>query len=287
MNGIAFRAVHRTDTSELMQLLEPPPLEEERSVPARGTHLIERSQSYEDAFSAFRFNSCLTRPEVFSIFTDVRAENEKILLLKPFNHVAKSTRVDDFGKLQRDATDAVAAKLKKEWPRFVVTCLRQHLRHVRKGWYNLEESSDDIYKKSKLRQFLRCLNLMMEACMRTLLTNSVKEYAAFLKACTASEVTVEDCSTVTNDDKFRRPPLFAVDLAVEGEGPEQTWTYSSSLESFVNVPLERFNDLMAQTQSITRVERVVMRNLFWSFEPVMKSVHPSEDWVRPRREKWT
>ena len=92
---------------------------------------------------------------------------------------------------------------------------------MRKGWYNLEESSDDIYKKSKLRQFLRCLNLMMEACMRTLLTNSVKEYAAFLKACTATEVTVEDCSTVTNDDKFRRPPLFAVDLAVEGEGPNR------------------------------------------------------------------
>ena len=97
----------------------------------------EVPQSYEDAFASFRFQSCLTRPEVFSIITDVRAENEKILLLKPFNHVAKSTRVDDFGKLQRDATDAVAAKLKKEWPRFVVTCLRQHLRDVRKGWCGL------------------------------------------------------------------------------------------------------------------------------------------------------
>ena len=67
------------------------------------------------------------------------------------------------------------------------------------------------------------------------------------------------------------------------EGTE--FTYSSPLESFVNVPLERFNDLMTQTQSITRVERVVMRNLFWSFEPVMKSVHPSEDWVSVLREE--
>ena len=133
MNGIAFRAVHKADTSELMQLLEPPPLSEERSVPERGTHEIERSQSYKDAFASFRFQSCLTRPEVFAIITDVRAENEKMLLLKPFNHVAKSTRVDDFGKLQRDATDAVAVKLKKEWPRYVTTCLRQHLRHVTKG----------------------------------------------------------------------------------------------------------------------------------------------------------
>ena len=117
--------------------------------------------------------------------------------------------------------------------------------------------------------------------MRTLLTNSVNEYASFLKACTATTVTVTDCNTVTNDSNFRRPPLFAVDLAVE----DSEFTYSSPLDSFINVPLERFDDLMRQTQAITRVERVVMRNLFWSFEPVMKSVHPSEDWVLTRREK--
>ena len=117
--------------------------------------------------------------------------------------------------------------------------------------------------------------------MRTLLTNSVNDYAAFLKACTASVVTVTDCNTVTNDASFRRPPLFAVDLAVE----DSQFTYSSPLDSFINVPLERFDDLMRQTQSITRVERVVMRNLFWSFEPVMKSVHPSEDWVPTQRGK--
>ena len=69
LNGIAFRAVHKADAgNELMQLLEPPPLEQERPPPERGTHLIERSQSYDDAFAAFRFQSCLTRPEVFSIF---------------------------------------------------------------------------------------------------------------------------------------------------------------------------------------------------------------------------
>ena len=150
LNGIAFRAVHKTDTSELMQLLQPPALENERPPPARGTHLIERSQSYKDAFAAFRFQSCLTRPEVFAIITDVRAENEKMLLLKPFNHVQKSTRVDDFGKLQRDATDAVAVKLKKEWPRYVTTCLRQHLRHVTKGAdsaSNLNFGKVDVYTR--------------------------------------------------------------------------------------------------------------------------------------------
>jgi hypothetical protein len=115
--------------------------------------------------------------------------------------------------------------------------------------------------------------------MRTLLTNSVNDYAAFLKTCTQTQVTVQDCNAVANDASFRRPPLFAVDLAVEDEA----FTYSSPLESFVTIPLERFDDLMRQTQSIARVERVVMRNLFWSFEPVMKSVHPSEDWALTRR----
>ena len=115
--------------------------------------------------------------------------------------------------------------------------------------------------------------------MRTLLTNSVNDYAAFLKTCTQTQVTVTDCNAVANDASFRRPPLFAVDLAVE----DSNFTYSSPLESFVNVPLERFNDLMTQTQTIARVEREVMRNLFWSFEPVMKSVHESEDWAPTRR----
>ena len=79
-----------------------------------------------------------------------------------------------------------------------------------------------------------------QACMRTLLTNSVNEYASFLKTCTQTQVTVQDCSTVTNDSKFRRPPLFAVDLAVE----DDAFTYSSKLESFINVPLERFDDTL-------------------------------------------
>ena len=39
----------------------------------------------------------------------------------------------------------------------VVCCRRRRTRRRRKSL-----TSDDIYKKSKLRQFLRCLNLMME-----------------------------------------------------------------------------------------------------------------------------
>ena len=174
----------------------------------------------------------------------------------------------------------------------MTTCLRQHLRHVTKG----ADSASNLNLPESRRWRLDAVDAAAwesmclvsdhgvratQACMRTLLTNSVNEYSAFLKACTASQVDVVDCSTVTNDSKFRRPPLFAVDLAVE----DSEFTYSSKLESFVNVPLERFDDLMRQTQAITRVERVVMRNLFWSFEPVMKSVHPSEDWVLTRREK--
>jgi hypothetical protein len=34
-----------------------------------------------------------------------------------------------------------------------------------------------------------------------------------------------------------------------------------------------------------QVERLVMANLFWSHDPVMASVHQSEDWVLQLREK--
>jgi dynein heavy chain len=283
MNGIAFRACHHAEgsTNELLKSMVLPEVEARIKAPARGTYSFERAATYDEAFAAFGFNSCLTRQEVFKIFTDVRQQNLKLLELQPFNHVSKSTRVDDFGKLQSDATDQVALKLQKDWPKSIVMTIRHHLKHVTKGWYNLEESSDDIYNKSKLRQFLRCLNMMMESAMRSLLTSAVTEYAAFLMKSCACDVAVEDCLKVTNKKEGTRKPLFAVDLSWH----ENALGYSSPLESFVKVPLERFDDLMRQTQSITRVERVVMRNLFWSYNPMMAAVHPSEAWVGALRKE--
>lgn len=38
------------------------------------------------------------------------------------------------------------------------------------------------------------------------------------------------------------------------------------------------------TQNMVRVERRVMKKLFWSHDPVMSSVYVSEDWVQHLRD---
>ena len=40
-----------------------------------------------------------------------------------------------------------------------------------------------------------------------------------------------------------------------------------------------FAQALGSLQNITQVERLVMTELFWSREPLLGSVHPSEPWV--------
>ena len=43
--------------------------------------------------------------------------------------------------------------------------------------------------------------------------------------------------------------------------------------------LKQFDQAISSIQNITRIERRVMKKLFWSFDPVMHTVHQTESWV--------
>ena len=73
--------------------------------------------------------------------------------------------------------------------------------------------------------------------------------------------------------------MFLIDIVIVGEGDEKTLGYSSNLAAFEEIPLKHFDQAIIQTQSIVQVERRVMTRLFWSHDPIMTSVHPTEQWV--------
>lgn len=56
----------------------------------------------------------------------------------------------------------------------------------------------------------------------------------------------------------------------------QFFCYVFSLCSLLAYELD---DVLSVLQGITTVERQVMTGLFWPKEPVLPSIHPSEDWV--------
>lgn len=174
------------------------------------------------------------------------------------------------------------------------------LKDIQKGWFNLEESNTEVYSFSKLKKFLGFINFVMQDTMRLAVQSGLEKYKNFiLKACephvkmtSTSDVALDYTCNNTVDPaaaaaRAKKPPLFLLDLATTEPTPEKplsTFCYSSTPESFTDSVLQYFDKSLGSSQKLTRVERKVMKNLFWSRDPIMTAVHPTEAWVVSYRE---
>ena len=66
--------------------------------------------------------------------------------------------------------------------------VRHHLRDVKKGWFNVEESSLEVYNFSKIRKFMVRINFAAEDTLRDLCYKSTSGYCAMIGNFCPSEV---------------------------------------------------------------------------------------------------
>lgn len=180
MNKITFDAWLRANprhsmVQDLVLPAPPPP----RAVPKRGvidlpfhatasSHAVFRgtlevpASGYDDKAHAFSFNSFLTKPELIKICVALRSECLKVLSLSFFSLISKSVRLEEFTNLQSVATTATSANLKDAWPSAVHNHIRSNLKDMKKGWFNLDETNNEVYAFSKLRKFLTFVNFAMQ-----------------------------------------------------------------------------------------------------------------------------
>ena len=59
--------------------------------------------------------------------------------------------------------------------------VRHHLRDVKKGWFNIEESSLEVYNFSKIRKFMVRINFIAEDALRDLCYKSTSGYCAMIE----------------------------------------------------------------------------------------------------------
>ena len=166
------------------------------------------------------------------------------------------------------------------WASNVISHIRASLKDVKKGWFNLEETSDEVYGFSKLKKFLMFLNFNMEDAMRTLIKKSLTEFTQHMvEACatTVSVMAVNDVAVSAGLAGSGQLPLFQVDLVSVGQGASAVFDYSTPIESFLDTPLSFFDQAIRLTQNITQIERKVMVKLFWSDNPKMASVQSALD----------
>jgi len=254
--------------------------------------------SFTDAKNAFCFNSFLTKSEIIKAVVNVRAECSKVVNLKMFSLITKSTRLEEFANSQNTTINAAGLYLKDTWTSNVINHVKNQLKDVQKGWFNLEETNTEVYNFSKLKKFLCYLNFSMQDSMRYSMEESLGKYRKYIEHACLPLVSIESRSKVDVDFsgggkldaeqreiRAKRNPLFLVDLVVENEGKEAMFGFSSKSSAFVDSVLQYFDKSLSVVLKLTRIERRVMKNLFWSREPVMTTVHPSEDWVCDHRAK--
>jgi len=157
------------------------------------------------------------------------------------------------------------------------------------------------------------INFAMEDSLRDLMYRMVSDYTKLMKQFCPDSVEVLSNDTVTvKGGKF---PLFTVDLkfvnAVTGGGqlshntainnqsainhaastgapPSNTpakFVYSASVETLFNAIMTPFDQSFKNFKDITKVERRVMKKLFWAYDPMVSCPHVSEKWAQDLREK--
>jgi hypothetical protein len=80
-----------------------------------------------------------------------------------------------------------------------------------------------------------------------------------------------------------RAPLFSLEIAAVGDKGSQKFAYSHKLQGFSEAALAALDRGLVATQGVVRIERRVMKKLFWSHDPVMANVHGTAHWVQELR----
>ena len=247
--------------------------------------------AFEESRKQFKFNSLLNKSEAISIVSHVQKDNYNIKKGCFFLVPEKTVRCEEYTLTQQNALSNSANQIKDIWLNSVTSSVRRYLKDVKKGWYNIEESNVEVYQFSKLRKFLYRINFMMEDTVRDFLIKNLHDYVSSIDRCCPSKIDV-----VRNDlvnVECERFPLLTVDLKfnepvfTEGKDRElktpASFTYANSPESFATALLQPFDQVFDMLKGIIKVERRVMKNLFWSHDPIMRVPHAAEDWVIDHR----
>jgi dynein heavy chain len=180
---------------------------------------------------------------------------------------------------QQASNNIMTLAVKETWVNALTSAVRHHLKDVKKGWFNIEESNLEVYTFSKLRKFMYRINFAMEDVLRDMMYRMVADYTKLMKQFCPDSVTV-----IANDNvsvKGGKFPLFTVDLKFINATPQVTakFIYSATVETLFAAIMAPFEQSFKNLKGITKVERRVMKKLFWAYDPVIGVPHISEDWA--------
>uniref|UniRef100_A0A8D1UYI8 Dynein axonemal heavy chain 1 n=1 Tax=Sus scrofa TaxID=9823 RepID=A0A8D1UYI8_PIG len=260
------------------------PKKEEEKVPTQGLVSVPK-YPFREQKADFTFVSLLTRSEVITALSKVRAECNKVTAMSLFHSsLSKYSRLEEFEQIQSQTFSQVQMFLKDTWISTLKVAMRSSLRDMSKGWYNLYETNWEVYLMSKLRKLMELLKYILQDTLRFLVQDSLTNFSQFISDtccsvldCTNDMVWGEDF--INSPYRPRKNPLFIVDLVLDSSGVH----YSTPLEQFETSLLNLFDKGILATHAVPQLEKLVMEDIFISGDPLLESVGLHEPLVEELR----
>ena len=120
--------------------------------PPRPDIIIETETPLEDRAKSFKFGSLWNKLESLHIMLQIQADTTNLDRVSFFSTPEKTQRIEEFVMNQQAANNSVVAAVKDTWLNAVTGTVKHHLKDVKKGWFNLDESNLEVYTFSKLRK---------------------------------------------------------------------------------------------------------------------------------------
>ncbi|XP_076603478.1 dynein axonemal heavy chain 1 [Chaetodon auriga] len=284
MNRISFDKVVMSHPEEFSHITLPQKNPE--CVPQKGCVPVPHF-AFQKNRGAFVFCSLLTKPEVISVLSEIWSECNKVATMRLFNVSSiKPLRLDEFEFIQSQMHTQISCFLRDTWMVTLSNSFRSNLQSIGTGTYNVNESSWEMYKISKLYRLMVMVRFILQDSLRFLVQNSLISLTQLLlDAChsvlTCPQDLVWGNSLISSPYKPKKNPLFLVDLVLDQTGVH----YNTPLENFETSIISLFDKGIMATYNVPQLDKFVMRKLFIGGNPLLESVNLWEPEVTELREK--
>jgi dynein heavy chain len=251
-------------------------------VPRKEVHVNADTPLSERAH-AFKFSSLWNKMEAMYIIYQMQVENLHLDKAAFFFTPEKSQRLEEFVTNQVTAGHALGTLVKETWVNAITASVRHNLKEVKKGWFNIDESNLEVYKFSKLKRFMYRINFKMEDTVRDLMYRMIGDYCHMIKSFCPQKVNIKSNDSI--ELVGGRFPLFVVDLKFVNATAQvpAKFVYTTTKEALCTAIMTPFDNVFKSLKGITKVERRVMKKLFWAYEPQMSVPHGEEEWAVHQR----
>jgi dynein heavy chain len=265
MSPVAYAVLH--NVSGAAQPVAP----QEALVPIPHHHFAE-------TFASFCLATLRVRPEVVLALHGIRETCNRLIKEETVlcSNYKKPLRIEEFRQMQRMALSAATFQLKEVWRGALHQIVMKEFAFVGKGWFNINETSQDLYKRGKLIRFLGLLRLIMQDTLRQISENAMGSYVEAIDRLIPLTTQVKSLneavcvyqsqsSDIILESGLQSMPLFSIEAmrldAPDGDISKSALALSTEPQRFVAAALEAFDSALAMLNEIQPLERLVVPNL--------------------------